>query len=521
MNDFTSSTPVEPIPRTRTVAVVDIGTAAIRIALADIDAQGRIHLLEKLNQSVRLGQDVFTRGRIRRGTIEECVRVMESFQHVMREYRVAPDDVRAVASSAVQEAANREALVDRVAMATGIEIEVIDDAEATRLTYLSVLPFLRSKAQAPGNTVLMEVGGGRTEMISLEGENIHASHVFRLGSMRLRNLLEQQRTPQTQIRDVLEQEVANTLHQLREDFNRADQQMVVLGGDARFAAMHKNPEWDRASPQKISIRDWRRITDDVLALSVEQCVETYHLTFAEAETLGPALFATLRIAEKTGCKVLHVSGFTMRDGLLQEMSQREAWSPTYVRQVLDSAMQLGRKYELDEHHATEVSGLSLQLFDTLTREHHLGPRHRVLLEIAALLHEIGSFIAAPSHHKHSMYILANASIFGLGKRDSRIVANVARYHRRSPPKSTHPFYQALPRRDRIAVQQLAAILRVADALARSRGRRIPKIICERREDTFFIQVPDVDNLHLENSALRIKGQMFEEVFGMNVILVKG
>ena len=505
---------------THTVAVIDIGTAAIRMALADLDDQKNIHFLEKLNQSVRLGQDVFTRGRIRRSTIEECVRVLESFQQVMREYRVSPEDVRAVASSAVQEAANREALVDRVAMATGIEIEVIDDAEATRLTYLSILPFLSTRRKA-GNTLILEVGGGRTEMLALQGANIRDSRVFRLGSMRLRNLLEQQRTPESQIREVLEQEVGNTLHQLRGEFTHPNQSMVVLGGDARFVAQQVNPEWDRSAPQKVSLRQWRQITETVLAQKVETCVETYHLTFAEAETLGPALFATLRLAEETGCTRLHVSGFTMRDGLLQEMTQREAWSPTYVQQMLDSALQLGRKYELDEHHATEVAGLSLQLFDTLTHEHRMGPRYRVLLEVAALLHEIGSFIAAASHHKHSMYILANASIFGLGKRDTRIVANVARYHRRSPPKSTHPYYQALPRRDRIAVQQLSAILRVADALARSRGRRIPRIHCDRREDTFFIQVPDVDNLHLENSALRIKGQMFEEVFGMNVILVKG
>lgn len=515
------SDPISPGPPFRTVAVIDIGTAAIRMALADLGPQGEIRFLEKLNQSVRLGQDVFTRGRIRRGTIEDCVRILESFQQVMREYRVSPDDVRAVASSAVQEASNREALVDRVAMATGIEIEVVDDAEATRLTYLSVLPFLRSAKKRPENTLLMEVGGGRTELLALEGENIVDSRVFRLGSLRLRNLLEQQRTPVSQVRDVLEQEVSNTLHSLRDVFRKTSRDLVVLGGDARFVAQRVQPEWDRSAPLAVPLKTWNDLTREVLALSVEQLVEQERLTFAEAESLGPALYAMARLAEAIGAKTLHVSGFTMRDGLLQEMAQQEAWSPGYVQQMLDSALQLGRKFQLDEHHATEVAGLSLQLFDTLASEHRLSPRYRVLLEIAALLHEVGSFISSASHHKHSMYILANASIFGLGKRDSRIVANVARYHRRSTPKPTHPYYQAMPRRDRLAVQQLSAILRVADALARSRGRRIPTILSERREDTFFIRVPGVDNLHLENSALRVKGQMFEEVFGMNVILVKG
>lgn len=523
MSDPTQSSSTRPTtrPSTRTVAVIDIGTAGIRMALADIDAQGEIHFLEKLTQSVRLGQDVFTKGRIRRHTIEECVRILESFQHIMREYRVAPDDVRAVASSAVQEAANRDALIDRVAMATGIEVEVIDDAEATRLTYLSVLPFLRRESKHPQSTLLVEIGGGRTELLALNGENIVDARVFRLGSLRLRNLLDQQRTPLTQVRDVLEQEVSNSLHQLGEEFKKRSQSLILLGGDARFVAMHVNPEWDRSAPQPVSIKDWKRITDEFVGMTVEDAVETYNLTFSEAETLAPSLYATARLAEEVGCKTLHVSGFTMRDGLLEEMSQKETWSQGYVNQMLDSALQLGRKYGVDEHHGREVSSLSLQIFDTLADEHRLGGRYRVLLEISGWLHEIGSFISATSHHKHSMYILANETIFGLSRRDSRVVANVARYHRRSPPKPTHPYYQALPRRDRLAVQQLAAILRVADALARSRGRSIPTILCERRDDTFFIRVPGVENLHLENSALRVKGQMFDEVFGMNVILVKG
>ncbi|MDF3127987.1 HD domain-containing protein [Kiritimatiellaeota bacterium B1221] len=506
----------------RTVAVIDIGTSSIRMALADIDEAGNIQFLEKLNQSVRLGQDVFTKGRIRRSTIEACVRTLESFQHVMREYRVDKENVRAVASSAVQEAGNRETLLDRVAMATGIEIEIVDDAEATRLTYLSVLPFIRDKRRkTTEHTLVMEVGGGRTEILELRNQNIVETRVMRLGSLRMRNQLEQQRTPQNQIREVLEQEVSNSLHQLRDDFKEGDPSLILLGGDARFLAKNINPEWNRETLQPIPLKKWKTFTDEILHLSTEQCVEKYQLTFAEAETLGPALYAYVRFAEDLGCKTLKVGAFSMRDGLLQELAQEEGWTEIYQEQMLDSALQLGRKFALDEAHGKEVAGLALQLFDELKEEHHLGLRYRVLLQIASLLHEIGTFIGATSHHKHSMYILANCNIFGLGRRDSRIVANIARYHRRSAPKASHPLYQSLPRRDRIVVQQLSALLRVADALARSRGRRIHKIVCERREETLIIRVPGVDNLHLENSALQVKGKMFEQVFGMNVILVKG
>lgn len=506
----------------RTVAVIDIGTSSIRMALADIDENGNIQFLEKLNQSVSLGQDVFSKGRIRRSTIEACVRTLESFQQVMREYKVQKENVRAVASSAVQEASNRETLLDRVSMATGIEIEIVDDAEATRLTYLSVLPFIQSKTRkTTAHTLVMEVGGGRTEILELRNQRIIETRVMRLGSLRMRNQLEVQRTPVEQTREVLEQEVSNTLHQLKDDFKEGNPSLILLGGDARFVAMQINPDWQRDGLQSVPLKRWKQLTDELLGMSTEQCVEQFHLTFAEAETLAPALYAYGRFAEDLGCTTLKIGAFSMRDGLLQELAQEEGWTELYQEQMLDSALQLGQKFNLDEGHGKEVAGLALQLFDELKDEHHLGSRYRVLLQIASLLHEIGTFIAATSHHKHSMYILANSTIFGLGRRDSRIVANVARYHRRSAPKASHSFYQALPRRDRIVVQQLSAMLRVADALARSRGRRIHTILCERGDETLFIRVPGVENLHLENSALQVKGKMFEQVFGMNVILVKG
>jgi exopolyphosphatase/guanosine-5'-triphosphate,3'-diphosphate pyrophosphatase len=507
---------------TRTVAVIDIGTSSVRMALADLDADGSIRFLEKLNQSVRLGQDVFSKGRIRRSTIEGCVRILESFQQVMHEYRVAPEDVRAVASSAVQEAANREAFLDRVAMATGIDIEVVDEAEATRLTYLSVLPFLRDKRRkTSSHTLVMEIGGGRTELLRLRNENILDTRVIRFGSLRMRNLLESQRTPLDQVGAVLDQEVSNTLLQLEESLDPKPSSLILLGGDARFVATLVNPEWNRNQLQPVSLKKWKTLTQKLLTKTPEDLVEEYKLTFNDAETLVPAVYAIGRFAEAMGCKTLKVSEFTMRDGLLQELAQQDGWSESYRDQMIDSAHKVAKRFSVVLGHGEEVAGLAMTLFDELQEEHHLGARHRMLLQMACLLHEIGTFISSNSHHKHSLYILSHTPIFGLGRKDTRIVANVARYHRRSPPKASHPAYQTLSRRDRMVVQQLSAILRVADALARSRGRRITHIVCERRDETLFIRVPGVDNLHLENSALRVKGRMFEQVFGMNVILVKG
>lgn len=367
----------------------------------------------------------------------------------------------------------------------------------------------------------MEVGGGQTELLALEGETIVETRVARLGSVRLRNLLERQRTGLWEVRNVLDQELSHTVRQLIEQFPTNPDVLVVLGGEARFVAEQLNPDWDRHHLQNVALRDWKALAESLLEMSPEELVQEYRMTFEEAEPLACAVYAQLKLAEALGVTSLHVSGYTMRDGLLEQMAQRGGWSKKYVRQMIDSAKALGTKYQIDPKHAAEVAGLALQLFDALESEHRLEPRDRVLLEIAAQVHEVGGFVSANSHHKHSLYLLLHNDIFGLGSRNKRIVANVARYHRRSAPKPSHTQYASLSRDDRIRVLQLSAILRVADSIARSRGKRIETIHCEEKETEFIIRVPNVDNLHLESSALQRRGGMFEDVFGMNVILVKG
>jgi exopolyphosphatase/guanosine-5'-triphosphate,3'-diphosphate pyrophosphatase len=181
---------------------------------------------------------------------------------------------------------------------------------------------------------------------------------------------------------------------------------------------------------------------------------------------------------------------------------------------------LGRKFNFDEAHSMRVAHLCRQLFRALQEDHHLEPRYEVILYIAAVLHEIGLFISNASHHKHSLYIINNSEIFGLSRKDVRLVALVARYHRRASPKPNHPYYATLDRESRVVVAKLAAILRVADALERSHSRRISEIRCKREPGRLVITVPKVDDLSLEQLALAQKGSLFEETFGLKVLLRK-
>ena len=511
----------QAVPVSYPVAVIDIGTSSIRMAVAEIDEGGQVRRLDSVKQSVGLGRDAFTLGRIESATVEDCVAVLRSFQRLMREYGVVqPEQIRAVATSAVRDAANRDDLLNRLYIATGIKVECIDEAEANRLTYLGVQPVLKSHPSLDkARTLVVEAGGGSTELLLIRRGVVGFSYAARLGSLRMREMLEGFGAPEARLRNLMEKQVARTVDQILDRMpSGAAPRMVALGGDAGFAANQLAASLGPGQLAKISLADLVPFTNRLLDRSVDDLVKAYHLTYPEADTLGPALLVYVQLAKAMKADAILVSGATMRDGLLVEMATRGLWTEAYRKQILRSAFDLGKKYAWDEAHGTHVAGLCQVLYEALQDEHRLPARYADLLHIAALLHEIGLFVSNRSHHKHSMYLILNSELFGLGRRELMTVALVARYHRQQEPQLQHEGYGGLDREDRIAVTKLAALLRVADALDRAHSGRVHGTRCARRDGQFVITVPRLTDLSLEELAMAEKGGLFEKVYGMKVVL---
>jgi exopolyphosphatase/guanosine-5'-triphosphate,3'-diphosphate pyrophosphatase len=190
----------------------------------------------------------------------------------------------------------------------------------------------------------------------------------------------------------------------------------------------------------------------------------------------------------------------------------------FFSQIIASAVNLGRKYHFDEEHNRHVANLSLALFDALVGDHGMDRRERMVLETAAILHDIGMFIRGSGHHKHGQYIVSNSEIFGLRREELDVIANVIRYHRGEPPDPADIEYLALQREERMLVLKMAALLRVADALDRGHSRRIKNIRVERRAETVTLYTGETHDLSLEKMGLEEKGDLFQEVFGYKIIL---
>jgi len=187
-------------------------------------------------------------------------------------------------------------------------------------------------------------------------------------------------------------------------------------------------------------------------------------------------------------------------------------------QLIASAMQLGRKFACDEQHGGTVARHSVELFDKTRNLHNLSLEYRLLLEVAALLHDIGNFVNSTDHHKHAQYLLMSSPIVGLTEDQMAVVSTVARYHRKSMPKPQHDLYRMLSSRDRVVVSKLAAILRLGDAMDNEHASKVSDFEVEFRRPKFLVRLRGEGDLLLEKWSLMKKAPMFEEVFSVRLVL---
>ena len=520
--NFDSTYPApDPPPSPTLVAVIDIGSTSVRMQISEIDNDGNVRNLESFAQAVSLGKDSFVSGVIKKVSIEDCVNVLQIYRRKLVEYDITDDRfIRVIATSAVKEAQNRLAFQDRIFIATGFAIEPFDEAELHRVTYLGITPLFQLFPHVfSGNTVICEVGGGTTELISLSDHDVTYSQTLRLGAIRLRTRLEALRVTPAHAETLLHEQVGQILRQLPDTvYEHLPDHYIAMGSEVRFMAKELLKTDEFGSLVELDRDQLHDFVSEINQHTPDTIATRYHFSLPDAESLGPSLLAHQIIASELNARHFHVATGNLRDGILQEMAHGRAWSESVQRQVIRSANLIGQKFNVDQLHASHVAMLACELFDQLESVHQLPFKTRGLLEVAALLHEVGLFLSQRSYHKHTAYLIRHSEFFGIGTRERTLVALIARYHRRALPQPGHEAYSQLSRRDRITISKLAALLRIAKSLDASRKQKIQFPNVSVQGSRVIISTGSMGDFSLEQLQLKQDSSFFEEIFGRRVVL---
>jgi exopolyphosphatase/guanosine-5'-triphosphate,3'-diphosphate pyrophosphatase len=503
------------------VAVLDMGASAIRLVIGQVMPSRQIRVIEEASRGILLGRDTFSTGTIRSQTLDAALTALEGFRQIMLGYKVA--HVRAVATSAVREARNAEMILDRIRGRTGITFEIINEAEEIRLIYLAVRHALGKHSVFRGaSTLLVEVGGGSTSVTLLRKGQASRSGVYALGAIRMRQQLNLKLHRHDLQVTLLKRYIANVIEELRVEISlRQVTHVIAVGGDVRFAASQLG-EQEAEGARDMPRDGFLAFIDEIERLDEDALVERFRLPGVEAETLVPALLVYRALLLETSARRVVVADASLRGGILLDMAAEGGRLGTedFEQQVLASAETLGEKYRFDREHGRHVAALAVQLFDQLRGEHGLSERDRLLLQVAALVHDIGVYVNLRAHHKHSQYLLAASQIFGLTDEETAIVSNIARYHRRGLPQPSHLPYASLDRQARIIVIKLGSMLRLANALDAEHLQKVREVRLIRQDRVWIVEIEGPGDLTMEQMAGTARADMLTQTFG-KPIAVRG
>lgn len=501
-------------------AAIHIGASSISLlVLADGDTKSP-QQVDFLEQSAPVANNVFSKGKLSRRTIERCVTIIQGYFLSLVELGINPNsnNIRLVATNILSEATNKDIFLNRIRISCGINIEILDDGEMTRLIYLKTRRRLSDMPSMQKRTSLvLHVGPGNTRAILFRKGKIEAYGNYRIGTHRTTENIETIFDKQDNHKKLISDHIRGLLDSLIEDYQDSGiQDMILIGYEIQHIAPFI-PKVKKSSTLSTT-EGIDQFSTQVSSLSLDEMVANYQLDYHTAEALLPSLVINLTIAKKLNLDSVHIPGSDYERGLLQDLFISPSLSEGFADEVIRSAESIAAKFRVNKNHAKHVANLCADIFKQTQDLHNLTDHDALLLHIAAILHESGGFISSKAHHKHSQYIIQNSEIFGLSQADINIVALIARYHRNSEPKPTHSIYRELNNDDRMKVSKLASIIRVADALDRTHSARIKNLNIQISKRRINFLLSNITDANIERLAMRSKGDLFENIFGLEINL---
>lgn len=509
----------------KTIGVIDIGTNSARLAIERIDKRNHDTTTLALSKEiVRLGEGEFSHGRITPAAMDRAIGVLKKFSEIAAHYEVS--ELIAIATAAAREAANKAEFVDRAREEAGVDIRVISGLEEARLIYLGIVSGVDLHSD---RSLFIDIGGGTTELIIGDSKDYSMLDSVKLGAVRLADMFLSDRAgpiSKKRYRRIFEHAQGASSHAIRK--------IRDLGFDSAYGSSGTIMNLAEITARRVdsgfaSLRNYEMKYSDLsetisilcnLDLDSRRNVPGINPDRADIIISGAAILDALMSG--AGAQSIRISDRALRDGvvidhLFQEESIREEYLSRSTRQR--SILQLGRSCQFDEGHSKNVSRLARSIFDQLKTLgiHDYGPAEQELLRYAAFIHDIGTFISYSDHHKHTYYITRNWNLLGFDDEEIEIIATVALCHRKLHPEKVRP--QRLGTQPRMLVADLAAILRVADALDRSQLGLVREVICryEAAEKRLIMEIDASDDCPMELWAFDSKKRLLEERFGLEIV----
>lgn len=496
-----------------TFAAIDVGSYEVGIKIFELSSKSGMKQIDFVRQRIELGKDAYVLGKIGCDLTDKLCEILLNFTKIMHSYQV--DQYRACATSAVREAKNTIMLLDQIKLRTGLDVEVLSNSEQRFLRYKSIAYKVNNFDKIIQNgTAILDVGGGSTQFSLYDKDTLVATQNIRLGSLRIREKLSGLQKYTTNIKALVDELIDSDITNLCTQYvkNYKIKNIIAVGDYLNYM---------QADRDAYITRDrFSTSCEKVFRLSSDEIAARLGLPSEEATLLIPSLIIYKRIIEETGAEYIWTPGVKLSDGIAYEYAENNKIIKVkhdFENDIVAAARNIGKRYGNNKEHTAILEELALKVFDSTLRVHGMGNRERLLLQIAVILHECGKYISLSAVAECSYNIIMSTEIIGLSHLEREIVANVVKFN-----TTEFAYYDAFAGRfdkqSYILLEKLTAILRVSNALDRSRKQKFKNVKIILKEKELVITVDTVDNILLEKGLFGEKAKLFEEVFSIKPVI---
>jgi exopolyphosphatase / guanosine-5'-triphosphate,3'-diphosphate pyrophosphatase len=493
------------------LAAIDAGSNAIRVVIAELTATEVVRI-EAERMPVRLGHNAFTRGELDAPQIDQAVAAFMRFREHFDHHGVTI--YRAVATSAVRNASNRDVLLHRLYHEAGIELEVIEGEEEARLVRKAVTHAMGS-SNLP--RAILDLGGGSLEINFRQG-SAWRGHTLPVGTVRLLETFGLDGPIGEAEAGMVRRYTATLLQTLARGSHGGV--AAITGGNAE--ALARILSSGGSQPPSFELADLEKLMPDIVGSTIEQRMEKFGVKRDRAEVLGIAGLVFATAARQLGFSRLVAPGVGVREGVLIELAEtaREEQARAegaHDKALLTAARGFANRVDHDTTHGEHVRLLARALFHQLRDVHGVPDERGVLLEVAALLHDVGEVVNQRGHHKHSEYMIRWGRIPGLDETSREMVALMARCHRKDASRVKEIINgSTLPKELRGQLRKMTALLRLADGLDTDHRSRVEQVVCTRMGDAIVLDLVVRDGPSRDDPRLLRKADLVRDELGLDV-----
>lgn len=502
-----------------TFAAIDIGSYEVSMKIFELSKKIGFRELNDVRYSLELGKGVYSNGKLDTQMLDVLCETLNDFKRMMQDFGVV--EYRACGTSALRELANPLIIVEQIYRRTGFKVEILSNAEQHFLGYKSIAAIERGfKKMIQKGTAILDVGGGSLQVSLFDKDALVTTQSLKMGSLRIRQRLQELEKTTIHYDKLVEEFIRNDLTNFQRLYLKdRDIKNVILMGDFITDMIFQEEMKDKIITRDEFMKRYEDTvdkTEDVLAQEMEIDPEY-------ASLVVPTMVVCRSFIDIFQAEALWAPGVSLLDGIAYDYAEKKKFIRSvhnFENDILVTSKNIAKRYSSSKSHIQGTMNLCLNIFDSMKKVHGMGNRERLLIQIAALLHDCGKYISMGNVSECSYQIIMSTEIIGLSSLERKMIAYAVRYN-----TTAFVYYDeiqmlgaGIDRESYIKIAKMTAILRLANAMDRSHCQKVKGIKTVLKDRELQMVMDSSQDISLELGLLQDKVAFFEEVFGIRLVI---